>query len=100
MKRILLTALMITVCFFASGKKVVKSQWSNGIDDIRHYLFAYFTSNSTEGQQVCYAVSDNGLDFTPLNGGSPVLASDSISVSGGVRCSRRRDKYCCWRYND
>lgn len=85
MKRILLTALMITVCFFASGKKVVKSQWSNGIDDIRHYLFAYFTSNSTEGQQVCYAVSDNGLDFTPLNDGRPVVMADSISVSGGVR---------------
>ena len=50
-----------------------------------HYLFAYFTNNSTEGQQVCYAVSDNGLDFTPLNGGKPVLASDTISVSGGVR---------------
>ena len=34
---------------------------------------------------MCYAVSDNGLDFTPLNDGKPVLASDTISVSGGVR---------------
>lgn len=50
-----------------------------------HYLFAYFTSNSTEGQQVCYAVSDNGLDFKPLNDGKPILACDSISLSGGVR---------------
>ena len=50
-----------------------------------HYLFTYFTDNSTKGQQVCYAVSDNGLDFTPLNGGKLVIASDSISVSGGVR---------------
>ena len=50
-----------------------------------HYLFAYFTDNTTAGQQVCYAVSDNGLDFTPLNGGRPVIASDTISVSGGVR---------------
>lgn len=50
-----------------------------------HYLFAYFTNNTTKGQQVCYAVSKNGLDFTPLNGGRPVIASDSISLSGGVR---------------
>ena len=50
-----------------------------------HYLFAYFTNNTTEGQQVCYATSENGLDFEPLNGGRPVLASDSISRSGGVR---------------
>lgn len=50
-----------------------------------HYLFAYFTNNTTEGQQVCYAISKNGLDFTPLNGGQPVLASDTIALSGGVR---------------
>ena len=50
-----------------------------------HYLFAYFNDNTTEGQQICYAVSDNGLDFTPLNGGRPVVSSKKISLSGGVR---------------
>ncbi|MGN1263977.1 MAG: hypothetical protein ACI4TW_08060 [Prevotella sp.] len=50
-----------------------------------HFLFAYFTGNATNQQQVHYAVSDNGLDFTPLNSGLPVIAADSISVSGGIR---------------
>lgn len=50
-----------------------------------HYLFSYFLNNTTEGQQICYAVSDNGIDFEPLNGGKPVIGSDTISVSGGVR---------------
>ena len=54
-------------------------------EPLTHYLFAYFTSNETSGQQVCYAVSENGLDFTPLNGGRPVIAADTISRSGGVR---------------
>ena len=54
-------------------------------EPLTHYLFAYFTSNETTGQQVCYAVSENGLDFTPINGGCPVIASDTISRSGGVR---------------
>ncbi|MBQ4521105.1 MAG: glycoside hydrolase family 43 protein [Bacteroidaceae bacterium] len=54
-------------------------------EPLTHYLFAYFTSNETTGQQVCYAVSENGLDFTPINGGRPVIASDTISRSGGVR---------------
>lgn len=54
-------------------------------EPLTHYLFAYFTSNETYGQQVCYAVSENGLDFTPLNGGRPVIAADTISRSGGVR---------------
>ncbi len=49
------------------------------------YLFAYFTNNSTEGQQVCFALSQNGLDFEPLNEGRPVIASDTISRSGGIR---------------
>ena len=49
------------------------------------YLFAYFNNNTTEGQQVCYAVSNDGVNFTPLNDGLPVIASDTISRSGGVR---------------
>lgn len=50
-----------------------------------HYLFAYFTGNETTGQQVCFAVSNNGLDWEPLNAGRPVINSDTISISGGVR---------------
>ena len=54
-------------------------------DKMSHYLFAYFINNTTEGQQTCFAVSDNGLDFTPLNDGKPVVSSDTISRSGGIR---------------
>ena len=50
-----------------------------------HYLFAYFQNNTPEGQQVCYAVSDDGINFAPLNGGRPVISSDTIALSGGVR---------------
>lgn len=49
------------------------------------YLFVYFTGNKTAGQQIHYAVSRNGVDFTPLNGGRPVISADTISLSGGVR---------------
>lgn len=50
-----------------------------------HYLFAYFSGDTSAGQQVSFAVSTDGIHFTPLNDGLPVLASDSISLSGGVR---------------
>ena len=50
-----------------------------------HYLFTYFTGNETAQQQIFFAVSDNGLDFTPLNDGKPVIEADTISVSGGIR---------------
>lgn len=69
----LILALLLTIGAYAQT------------DEPTRYLFAYFTNNTTEGQQVCYAVSQNGLDFTPLNGGRPVIASDTISRSGGVR---------------
>lgn len=49
------------------------------------YLFAYFSDDTTEGQQVKYAVSTDGLNFTPLNAGLPIIASDTISRSGGIR---------------
>lgn len=76
MKQRLLYFFGIFVIYIANGMANEK---------MAYYLFAYFTDNSTKGQQVCYAVSKNGLDFTPLNGGTPVLASDTISLSGGVR---------------
>lgn len=75
-KSILLTIILF--CLTAMGTNRNKAQKE-------YYLFAYFSNNTTEGQQVCYAVSENGYDFVPLNGGRPIISADSISVSGGVR---------------
>lgn len=66
----------------------MQAQLNEGTTDVspmRHYLFAYFNNNTTEGQQVCYAVSDDGVHFTPLNNGQHVIGSVTISRSGGVR---------------
>ena len=49
------------------------------------YLFTYFTGNAPEEEQVCYALSDDGYNFTPLNNGDPVIMSDSIALTGCVR---------------
>lgn len=49
------------------------------------YLFAYFASNAPGGEQVRYAISTNGTHFFALNDGKPVLRSEEISASGGVR---------------
>lgn len=48
------------------------------------YLFVYFGGNDGR-QQVYYALSINGIDFTPINEARPVIAADTISQSGGVR---------------
>lgn len=53
--------------------------------DYTSYLFAYFSGNHPDGEQVRYAVSDDGYNYRALNNGRPVLASDSIALKKSVR---------------
>ena len=54
-------------------------------DDHVAYLFTYFNSNAPEDEQICYAISADGYNYTPLNHGKPVIASDTIAFTGCVR---------------
>ena len=54
-------------------------------DEMVCYLFTYFTGNAPNEEQVCYALSDDGYNFTPLNNGEPVILSDSIALTGCTR---------------
>ncbi|MBE6720203.1 MAG: hypothetical protein E7571_06075 [Ruminococcaceae bacterium] len=47
------------------------------------YLFCYFTGNEPEQERVCFAVSDDGYNFTPLNGGKPIIEQKT-----GTLCMR------------
>lgn len=49
------------------------------------YLFAYFTGNAPEKEQICYAISDDGWNYTPLNDGNPIISSKEIARTGCVR---------------
>ncbi len=49
------------------------------------YLFAFFSNNSPYGEQIRYALSDDGYDYRSLNEGRPVIASDSISLKKSIR---------------
>ena len=49
------------------------------------YLFTYFTGNAPEKEQICYALSNDGWNYTPLNQGLPVIGSDSIALTKCVR---------------
>jgi GH43 family beta-xylosidase len=49
------------------------------------YLFTYFNSNAPEDEQICYAISDDGYNYTPLNDGAPVISSDTIALTQCVR---------------
>ncbi len=49
------------------------------------YLFVYFTGNRIAQESVHYAVSLNGYAYHALNNNRPVLDSQEISSTGGVR---------------
>ncbi len=49
------------------------------------YLFTYFTGNRVAEEQIRYALSTDGWNYTPLNDGKPVIASDTIALKKAVR---------------
>ena len=57
------------------------------------YLFTYFTGNAPQEEQIRYAISYDGFNYTPLNDGNPIVSSDTISLK-----RRRIFLYGCNRY--
>ena len=53
--------------------------------DYTSYLFAYFSGNHPDGEQVRYAISDDGYNYHALNDGRPVISSDDIALKKSVR---------------
>ena len=51
------------------------------------YLFAYFEGGGDKNlqEQLRFAVSEDVKNWYALNGNRPIIASDSISESGGIR---------------
>lgn len=81
-KKILALAGLLGIAMGAQAKKqTVKQPQYDG------YLFAYFEGVG-EGklqEQLRFAVSEDAKNWYALNGNRPVIASDSISTSGGIR---------------
>lgn len=73
MRRLLTLLIASTLCVSAFCQQKVS------------YLFTYFSGNNPDEEQIRYALSDDGYNFTPLNGGHPVISSDTISFSQCVR---------------
>lgn len=52
-------------------------------NNCRSYLFAYFPNNNDEN--LYYAISTDGFNYTPLNNGEKILDSWDFTRSGGIR---------------
>ena len=69
--------LMATVLLMSSCNK------SN--EPYAGYLFAYFNGNAPWQEQICFALSADGYNYTPLNDGNPIISSDTIANKQAVR---------------
>jgi arabinoxylan arabinofuranohydrolase len=49
------------------------------------YLFTYFTGNRKSEEAIRFAISYDGYNFKSLNKNNPVISSEKISSTGGVR---------------
>ncbi len=81
MKKRLLFFLLLATALHAAARRQPKEK------DFADYLFAYFEGGSDRQtqEQLRFAISKDAKDWYALNGNKPVIASDSLSESGGIR---------------
>ena len=69
-----------------AGDKIEKKVYSisiHGYEPYSNYLFVYFPANDNEN--IYYALSNDGYNFTAMNGGKRVVAADTVSLKKGLR---------------
>ena len=81
MKRLFL----ITVSLVIIGAQLMCANPKGEPNDYSGYLFAYFTGNNINQEQIHFAVSTDGYHYKALNYDAPVINSKEISSTGGVR---------------
>ncbi len=57
--------------------------YSDEAGKYKGYLFTFFPSNNNEN--LYYAYSDDGFNYTVLNNGQRVMASDTVAIKRGIR---------------
>lgn len=82
MKKTFLLTLVLFVSFLSSAQEYKSGPTEK---DYVAYLFAYFKGNKVEDEAVCYAISIDGYNYKTLNNNQPVINSQNISSTGGVR---------------
>lgn len=77
--------LRAAVCSLLAVTPLFTSAKNEGGNEYESYLFAFFSDNSPYGEQIRFAISDDGFNYRALNDGRPVVASDTISRKRSIR---------------
>ena len=80
-----ITSLLLSLVFVISSFAVVDFSQSAAIeakaDGGEYFLMSYFTGNLQTEQQIRFAVSTDGINFKPLNGGNAILQEKSTDTN-------------------
>jgi hypothetical protein len=68
-------ALLVAACLLFASWSVTTRKEAAALDPFTGYLMAHFTGESANGEQIYLAHSTDGLRWTDLNNGGPVLLS-------------------------
>ena len=88
MKKILAITFLLWGLSLANGQaKTLNSKQSSLNSQFSGYLFAYFEGSGDTKlmEQLRFAVSEDAQNWYALNNNQPIIASDTISESGGIR---------------
>lgn len=85
MKKNFLIGLLASFLWTLNGEAQNKASLSE--PEYEGYLFAYFEGQGDKMQQeqLRFALSNDGITWRALNGNRPIIASETISESGGIR---------------
>ena len=84
MKRNRLFAALLLAATLGQGQDAFCTDEPDG-NPFEGYLFAYFEGQGEQQEHLRFALSNDGVNWRALNGNRPVVSSDSISESGGIR---------------
>ena len=81
-KKVVLTATVTKGAATATREFTIKLAYKL---PVKYYLFAYFNGNEQWQEQICFALSKDGYNYTPLNEGNPIINSSDIAKKKAVR---------------
>lgn len=85
-KNIIKCAILCALAFGASANSSAASKSRpNAKQKYAGYLFAYFEGRGAKQEHLRFALSRDAKTWHALNGNLPIIASDTISTSGGIR---------------
>lgn len=80
-----ITSKLMILSFYLLSISFTSCDTVGKSEKFESYLFTYFTGNGSDAESIRYALSTDGYNYYALNNNEPIISSEKISSTGGVR---------------